>query len=236
MTPHNSAKVGDIAESVLMPGDPLRAKYIAENFLENPVCYNQVRNALGFTGTYRGKKVSVQASGMGIPSFSIYANELFEFYGCKNVIRVGTCGAVHPEIKLRDTIIATGACTDSAINRNLFDGQDYAAVANFELLRAAADTAAVMQVPVNFGLLFSSDLFYAEKPANWDLWSKYGVLAVEMEAVALYTLAAKYHARGLAMVSVSDHVISGEQISPEERQKGSEQMIRLALETLLDFS
>ena len=236
MTPHNSAKVGDIAESVLMPGDPLRAKYIAENFLENPVCYNQVRNALGFTGTYRGKKISVQASGMGIPSFSIYANELFEFYGCKNVIRVGTCGAVHPEIKLRDTIIATGACTDSAINRNLFDGQDYAAVANFELLRAAADTAAVMQIPVNFGLLFSSDLFYAEKPANWDLWSKYGVLAVEMEAVALYTLAAKYHARGLAMVSVSDHVISGEQISPEERQKGSEQMIRLALETLLDFS
>ena len=236
MTPHNSAKVGDIAESVLMPGDPLRAKYIAENFLENPVCYNQVRNALGFTGTYRGKKISVQASGMGIPSFSIYANELFEFYGCKNVIRVGTCGAVHPEIKLRDTIIGTGACTDSAINRNLFDGQDYAAVASFELLHAAADTAAVMQIPVNFGLLFSSDLFYAERPTNWDLWSKYGVLAVEMEAVALYTLAAKYHARGLAMVSVSDHVISGEQIPPEERQKGSEQMIRLALETLLDFS
>lgn len=225
MTPHNSAKTSDIAESVLMPGDPLRAKYIAENFLENPVCYNQIRNVLGFTGTYRGKKISVQASGMGIPSFSIYANELFEFYGCKNLIRVGTCGAVHPEINLRDIIIATGACTDSAINRNLFDGQDY-----------AADTAAVMQIPVNFGLLFSSDLFYAEKPAHWDLWSKYGVLAVEMEAVALYTLAAKYHARGLAMVSVSDHVISGEQISPEERQKGSEQMIRLALETLLDFS
>ncbi len=236
MTPHNSAKVGDIAESVLMPGDPLRAKYIAENFLENPVCYNQVRNALGFTGTYRGKAISVQASGMGIPSFSIYANELFEFYGCKNIIRVGTCGAVHPEIKLNDTIIATGACTDSAINRSLFEGNDYAAVANFELLRAAADTAAVMQVPVNFGLLFSTDLFYGEKPVNWDLWSKYGVLAVEMEAVALYTLAAKYHARGLAMVTVSDHIISGEQISAQERQKGSEQMIRLALETLLDFS
>lgn len=236
MTPHNSAKNGEIAESVLMPGDPLRAKHIAENYLEDVVCYNQIRNAFGFTGTYRGKRISVQASGMGIPSFSIYVNELFEFYGCKNVVRVGTCGAVHPEVKVRDTIIATGACTDSAINRNNFHGHDYAAVANFELMRAVADTAAVMQIPIHFGLVFSSDLFYSDKPHDWELWAKYGVLAVEMEAVALYTIAAKYHARGLCMVTVSDHVLSSEQITAEERQRGSDDMVRLALESLLDFS
>lgn len=235
MTPHNSAKNGDIAESVLMPGDPLRAKFIAENFLENVVCYNHIRNALGFTGTYRGKKISIQSSGMGIPSFSIYANELFEFYGCKNLIRVGTCGAIHPDIRVRDTIVATGACTDSAINRTLFNHHDYTAVADFELMRAVADTASVMQIPVRYGLVFSTDLFYSEKPHDWVLWAKYGVLAVEMETVALYTLAAKYKARGLCLLTVSDHIISGEQTSPEERQQGSGQMIKLALESLLDF-
>ncbi|MGL4524508.1 MAG: purine-nucleoside phosphorylase [Spirochaetia bacterium] len=235
MTPHNEAKIGEIAGSVLMPGDPLRAKYIAENFLENTYCYNQVRGALGFTGRYKGQEISIQASGMGVPSFSIYANELFDVYGCKNIIRVGTCGAIHPDVKVGDTIIATGACTDNASNRLLFDGCDYAAVADFDLLRAATVYAEKQGILHHKGLVFSSDCFYSERDQKWDLWGKYGVLGVEMEAVGLYTLAKKYHARGLCLVTVSDHILTKESTSPQERQTGSQKMIKMALETLLSL-
>lgn len=233
MTPHNSAKNGDIAPSVLLPGDPLRAKFIAETYLENVVCYNNVRNMLGYTGFYRNKQVSVQGTGMGIPSISIYANELLNIYGCKNLIRIGTCGALHDTMKVRDIVLGTAACTDSAVNKQRFDGMDYAPAANFELALAAYNAAKAKNLPLKSGLIFSSDLFYKDNPDWYKKWADYGVLAVEMEAAGLYTLAAKYNARALALLTVSDHLITGKNTTPQERQTSFIGMVEIALEAAI---
>ncbi len=231
-TPHLEAKKGDIAESVLLPGDPLRAKYIAETFFENPVCYNQVRGMLGYTGIYKGKRVSVQGTGMGIPSISIYVNELLMEYGAKKLIRIGTCGAVHEDVKIRDVVLAVSASTDSSINKIRFGGLDYAATADFELLHKAWNIACEKKMPVKAGPILTSDTFYGDTQDWWKIWADYGILTVEMEAAALYTLAAKYHAQALALLTVSDHILTGESCSTQERQETFNQMIELALETI----
>ena len=186
MSLHIAAQAGDIAETILLPGDPLRAKHIAETMLENPVCYNEIRGMLGFTGTYKGQRVSVQGTGMGMPSISIYAHELINSYGVKNLIRVGTCGALQPHLKLRDVIIAMSASTNSAMNQQAFKGMTFAPTANFELLRRAYEVAVAKGYTVNVGTILSSDAFYTHDPEEWKLWAEFGVLAVEMEAAALY--------------------------------------------------
>lgn len=232
MTPHISAPSGAIAEAILLPGDPLRAKYIAENFLEDPVLYNQVRNMFGYTGTYKGKRVSVQGTGMGIPSASIYIHELIQFYGCKTLIRVGTAGAMQEHVKLRDVVIAQAACTDSAINHIRFSGQNYAPIASFELMRRAHDHAQTKGMPVHVGNILSSDTFYNDEPDSFKRWSQFGVLAVEMEAAGLYTLAAKFGVQALCILTISDHLVTHQQTTPQERQETFNQMIEVALETI----
>jgi purine-nucleoside phosphorylase len=229
-TPHISAQPGDFAEVVLMPGDPLRAAYIAERFLENPRRVTEVRNMYGFTGLYRGLPVSVMGHGMGIPSCSIYATELIRFYGVKRIIRVGSCGALAPEAKLRDVILAMGASTDSKCNRLRFMDHDFAALADYGLLAAAAAAAAERQTPVRVGNVFSSDFFYTPQPQVFDVLEKMGVLAVEMEVAGLYGLAAEFGARALGILTVSDHIRRGEHLSPEERQTTFDEMIAIALE------
>jgi purine-nucleoside phosphorylase len=212
-----------------MPGDPLRAKWIAETFLEDAECYNEVRGMWGFTGTWKGSRVSVQGSGMGQPSFAIYANELFDQYDVQSVIRVGSCGALREDVKIRDVIIASGACTDSAMNRIRFQGMDYSAVPDFGLLRAAVETAEDLQIKPQVGLIFSSDSFYNPRPELVDNMVEYGLLAVEMEANVLYTLAQKYRRRALAICTVSDHIITGEETSSAEREQTFSTMIDIAL-------
>ncbi len=223
---------GDIAESVLLPGDPLRAKYIAETFLENPVCYNQVRGMLGFTGMYNGKRVSVQGTGMGVPSISIYANELITEYNVKNLIRIGTCGTIQKDVDIRDVILAVSASTDSAINKIRFNGLDYAPTADFTLLNKAWNKAHEIGLPVKAGPVFTSDTFYGDDLTWWKKWADFGILAVEMEAAALYTLAAKFKVSALTLLTVSDSIISGEGCSSKERQETFNQMIKIALETV----
>ncbi|OPJ60489.1 purine-nucleoside phosphorylase [Clostridium oryzae] len=232
MSVHIGAKEGQIAESVLMPGDPLRAKFIAENFLSDVVCYNNIRGMYGFTGTYNGKKISVQGSGMGMPSLSIYANELIQFYGVKNIIRVGTCGGYSKDVKLRDVIIAMAASTDSNINRIRFKDCNFAPVASFKLLKKAYDAAIEKGIDPKVGNIFSSDTFYGDDNESWKLWANYGCLGVEMEAAALYTLAAKFHIDALAILTVSDHFIYDEITTAEEREKTFTGMIEIALDTL----
>jgi purine-nucleoside phosphorylase len=233
MSTHINAPEGAIAEAVLLPGDPLRAKFIAETFLENPVCYNEVRGMFGFTGTYKGKKVSVQGTGMGQPSLSIYVNELFQFYNVQTAIRVGTCGAINKNIHVRDTILANSACTDSAIITQRFGNLHYAPSANFDLLYTAYNKAKENNINVAVGPCASSDLFYDDN-SNWKKWAEYGVLGVEMEAAELYTLAAKYNRKALAILTVSDHIITGEQTTAEERQVTFKDMIKIALETAIN--
>ena len=233
MSTHINAPEGAIAQSILLPGDPLRAKFIAENFLENPVCYNEVRGMFGFTGTYKGKKVSVQGTGMGQPSLSIYVNELFQFYNVQTAIRVGTCGAINKNIHVRDTILANSACTDSAIITQRFGNLHYAPSANFDLLYTAYNKAKENNINVAVGPCASSDLFYDDN-SNWKKWAEYGVLGVEMEAAELYTLAAKYNRKALAILTVSDHIITGEQTTVEERQVTFKDMIKIALETAIN--
>ena len=233
MSTHINAPEGAIAQAILLPGDPLRAKFIAENFLENPVCYNEVRGMFGFTGTYKGKKVSVQGTGMGQPSLSIYVNELFQFYNVQTTIRVGTCGAINKNIHVRDTILANSACTDSAIITQRFGNLHYAPSANFDLLYTAYNKAKENNINVAVGPCASSDLFYDDN-ANWKKWAEYGVLGVEMEAAELYTLAAKYNRKALAILTVSDHIITGEQTTAEERQVTFKDMIKIALETAIN--
>lgn len=233
MSTHINAPEGAIAQSVLLPGDPLRAKFIAETFLENPVCYNEVRGMLGFTGTYKGKKVSVQGTGMGQPSISIYVNELFQFYNVQTAIRVGTCGAINKDVHVRDTIIANSACTDSSIITQRFGNLHYAPSANFDLLYKAYNNAKANNINVAVGPVASSDLFYDDNE-NWKKWAEYGVLGVEMEAAELYTLAAKYNRKALAILTVSDHIITGEQTTAEERQVTFKDMIKIALETAIN--
>lgn len=231
-TPHIEAKQGDIAETILLPGDPLRAKYIAETFLENPVCYNEVRNMLGYTGTYKGKKISVQGTGMGIPSISIYATELMKEYNVQNLVRVGTCGAIQKDVKIRDVILSMSASTDSQTNKKVFGNMDYAPTANFELLKKAYDAGVEKGLQLKVGNVFSADIFYDDY-AEHEKWAQYGILAVEMEAAALYTLAAKYGRKALAILTVSDHILTGEATSPEERQTTFNQMIEVALEAVI---
>jgi purine-nucleoside phosphorylase len=232
---HIAAADGQIAPHVLMPGDPMRAKWIAENFLDGAECYSEVRGMLGFTGTYRGERVSVQGSGMGLPSMSIYLHELLREYGVRSVVRVGSCGALTEDLALRDIVIASGACTDSSMNRIRFEGLDYAPVADFGLLRAAYDAATARDLPAatRVGLLMSSDSFYHPRPELTSRMVEYGVLAVEMEASALYTLAAQHKARALAICTVSDHVLTGEQTSWEERQNSFGDMVEIALDAIL---
>ncbi|MFC6043046.1 purine-nucleoside phosphorylase [Nocardioides hankookensis] len=234
MSTHIGAQAGDIAPLVLMPGDPLRAKWIAETFLEDARCYTEVRGMYGFTGTWRGHRVSVQGSGMGQPSLAIYANELFREYDVQSVIRVGSCGAMTERVAVRDIVIASGACTDSSMNRIAFEGLDYAPVADFGLLRAAAEAAGVSTGSTNgtahVGLIYSSDSFYPARPELSARMVDYAVLAVEMEASALYTLAAKHGRRALAICTVSDHLVTGEETTSQEREQTFGAMVEIALE------
>lgn len=232
MSVHIGAKKGDIAETILLPGDPLRAKYIAETFLEDIKLYNEVRGMYGYTGKYKGKEVSVQGTGMGVPSISIYANELIKEYDVKKLIRVGTCGAIQKDVKVRDVIIAQGATTDSQANRLVFGGVDYAPIADFELLKKAYEAGVEQGLNVRVGNVFTSDTFYRDNAAELNgLLAKYKVLAVEMETSALYTLAAKYDCQALSVLTVSDHIITGEETTSDERQKTFNEMIEIALET-----
>lgn len=230
MSVHIGAKEGQIAETVLLPGDPLRAKFIAETFLENPICYNEVRGMYGFTGTYRGKKISVQGTGMGAPSISIYANELIESYGAKKLIRVGTCGSIQEDVKVRDVILGMGACTNSGINKMRFRGMDFSPIASFDLLNKAYNIALSKEIKVKVGNILTSDLFYNDDPEAWKLWAKYGVLAIEMEAAALYTLGAKYGVDTLTILTVSDNIVTGEETTAAERQTTFTKMVEIALE------
>jgi len=231
MSIHISAKAGVIAEAVLLPGDPLRAKFIAEKYLDNAVQHNDVRGMLGFTGTYKGKKVSVQGTGMGIPSISIYVNELFKDYGVKRAIRIGTAGAIQENLKVRDLVIAMSASTDSGVNRIRFGGRDFAPTATFSLVKKAWDAAAARGWDVVVGPVVSTDVFYSEDPEEWKLWAKFGVLAMEMETTELYTLAAKYGRECLSLLTISDHMVTKEVTSSEERQTSFTHMMEVALET-----
>ncbi|WP_203135362.1 purine-nucleoside phosphorylase [Microbacterium sp. JZ31] len=231
MSTHIAAQPGQIAPIVLFPGDPLRAKWIAENFLEDAELYSETRGMLGFTGSWRGQRVSVQGSGMGQPSMAIYANELFDAYDVQTVVRVGSCGALTERVGLRDIIIANGACTDSAINRVRFHGQDYAPVADFSLLRAAVEASEELplQNRVHVGLLFSSDQFYSTRPELTEPLVAHGALAVEMETSGLYTLAAYRQRRALSICTVSDHLVTGEETTALEREQTFADMIEIAL-------
>mgnify|MGYP001321710703 CR=1 FL=1 len=235
MSVHIGAKQGDIADKILLPGDPLRAKYIAETYLENVTQYNEVRGMLGFTGTYKGERVSVQGTGMGVPSISIYVNELIREYGVNKLIRVGTCGALQKDVKVRDVILAQGATTDSQVNRMIFGGIDYAPLADFELLRKAYQNGTEKGLNIKVGNVFTSDSFYREnaKEVN-ELLASYQVLAVEMESTALYTLAAKYGKQALSILTVSDHIITGEETTAEERQTTFHEMMEIALDTIIE--
>ena len=230
-TPHNNAKKGDIAKIVLMPGDPLRAKYIAETFLENAVCYNTVRNMLGYTGYYKGNKISVQGSGMGMPSIGIYSYELFSEYDVDSIIRVGTIGGMAENVELRDVILAEGACTDSAYAGQYNLNGTFAPVASFDLLRKAAETAEKMEIKYHVGNILSSDKFYNDDKEASKNWLKMGVLGVEMEAAALYMNAARLNKSALCIATVSDHIFKGTSTTAEERQTSFKDMMLIALET-----
>lgn len=233
MSVHIGAKKGEIAETILLPGDPLRAKYIAENFLEDAKLYNEVRGMLGYTGTYKGKRISVQGTGMGVPSISIYVNELINEYDVKKLVRVGTCGALQKDVKVRDIILAQGGSTDSQQNKLIFGDIFYSPLADFNLLKKAYDTATAKGLPVRVGNVFTSDTFYRENAEEVNtLLAAYNVLAVEMETTALYTLAAKYERQALSILTVSDHVITGEETSAEERQTTFNEMVEIALDTV----
>jgi purine-nucleoside phosphorylase len=230
MTVHIGAKPGEIAETVLMPGDPLRAKWAAETFLENPVRVNEVRGMLGFTGTWRGNRVTIHGSGMGMPSLSIYANELIRDYGAQTLIRIGSAGAMQEAVKLRDIVLAMTSSTLSTPSRGMFKELNYAPCADFGLLQAAHAAAADKGIPTHVGGIYSSDVFYDERPDLNDQMTRHGILAVEMEAAELYTLAARYGRRALAVLTISDHLITGEALPSEDRQSSFSDMVEIALE------
>lgn len=232
-TPHINAEPGDFADAVIMPGDPLRAKHIAETLLDDAKLVTSVRNMLGYTGTYKGRRVSVMGHGMGIPSCSIYAKELITEYGVKTLIRVGSCGAISRAIKVRDIVIGMGASTDSKVNRLRFKDQDLAAIADFGLLRNAVSAAEVANVNVRVGNIFSADLFYSPDPDMFDVMEKYNILGVEMEAAGLYGVAAEYGAKALCICTVSDHIRTHEALPAEQRQTTFNQMVEIALESIL---
>jgi purine-nucleoside phosphorylase len=229
MSIHINADAGAFADTVLLPGDPLRAKYIAEKFLDGAELVTDVRNILGYTGDYEGTRVSVMASGMGIPSASIYTKELITEYGVKQIIRVGSCGSVSDKVELRDVVIGMGASTDSNVNRIRFGGYDYAAIADFGLLEKAVAAARALNLNTKVGNIFSADLFYTPDTAMFDLMDKYDILGVEMEAAGVYSAAVEFGARALAICTVTDHIRSGAALSSEERQLSLDDMIRLGL-------
>ena len=232
MTPHIEAKAGDFAETCLLPGDPLRAKFIADEFLDEVRQVNGVRNMLAFTGTYKGKPVSVMGTGMGIPSSSIYATELVTKYGVRSLVRVGSCGAISKDVKVRDIIVGIGAATDSGVNRARFGDMDFSATADFNLLRRSVEVAEKLGYPVKVGNLFSADLFYHPEASVFDTMEAMNILGVEMEAAGLYGLAAEHYALGvkaLAICTVSVHIRTGENLPPEERQSSFTQMMEVAL-------
>lgn len=228
-TAHNKAEVGDIAKTVLMPGDPLRAKYIAETYLTEVKCFNSVRNMLGFTGKYNGKEISVMGSGMGMPSIGIYSYELYQFYNVESIIRIGSAGALHEDIDLKDLVFAQGACTDSRFAYQYELPGNFAPIADFSLLEKAVSEARALGTRFKVGNVVSSDIFYNVYPEAAKKWAGMGVLCVEMEAAALYMNAAKLHKKALAILSISDHILKGTELSPEERQIGFSEMMEIAL-------
>ena len=231
MSVHIAAKNGEIADTVLLPGDPKRAKWIAENFLENAVCYTDIRGMLGFTGAYKGKRISVQGTGMGIPSMSIYITELMKDYGVKTLIRVGSAGSYQEDVKIRDIVVALSTSTDSNINNRRFKGASFAPTVNFDLLSKVLKIAEEKNIKIKAGNILTSDEFYNDDPSYFKKWAEFGVLAVEMETAALYTLASKYKAKALSILTISDSLVSPEITSSEEREKTFNEMIELALET-----
>ncbi|KGP72064.1 purine-nucleoside phosphorylase [Pontibacillus yanchengensis] len=234
MTVHIGANKGDIADKILLPGDPLRAKYIAENFLEDATCYNEVRGMYGYTGTYKGQRISVQGTGMGVPSISIYVNELIESYDVQKLIRVGSCGALQKDVQVRDVILASTSSTDSQMNRMTFGGIDFAPTADFGLLKAAYDAGEQKGLSLRVGNVFTSDSFYRDNAMDlFNQLAHYNVLAVEMETTALYTLASKFNRQALSVLTVSDHIITGEETTSEERQTTFNEMIEIALEAAI---
>ena len=236
MSIHIEAKQGEVADAVLLPGDPLRAEYIAETFLEDAVRYSRVRGMYGFTGRYKGKRISVQGTGMGIPSISIYAHELITSYGARTLLRVGTCGALQEDVRLRDVVLAMGASTDSNVNRLRFRTVDFAPLADFALLRAALQAADAHGVAARVGGVFTTDTFYEDDDTAVKRLTEHGVLAVEMETAALYTIAAREKVRALAVLTVSDHLVTGEQTTSEERQRTFTQMMQIALDAAAQFA
>ncbi|KIR01344.1 Purine nucleoside phosphorylase [Lachnospiraceae bacterium TWA4] len=233
-TPHNEANLGDIAKTVLLPGDPLRAKYIAEHFLENPTCFNTVRNMFGYTGTYKGKKVSVMGTGMGCPSIGIYTYELIHNYQVENLIRIGSCGAACTDLKLSELVFAMGACTDSNYAHQYELPGTFSATASYELLHEAVHKAEELSVNYHVGNVLTSDIFYTETP-EWKSWAKMGVLAIEMETYALYCNASRAGVRALGIFSVSDSMVTGEALPAKARQESFTDMMKVALETAISF-
>ena len=233
MSIHIAAKQGEIADIVLLPGDPLRAKFIAETFLEDVTCYNEVRNMLGFTGTYKGRRISVQGTGMGVPSISIYTTELMQEYGVQKLIRVGTCGAIQEDVKVRDVILAQSATSDTRMNQVIWGGGiDFAPTADFDLLYKAYNAGKEAGLNLKVGNIYTADMFYSDEQ-QYEKLAKYGVLAVEMESAALFTLAAKFGRQALSVLTVSDHIITGEATSSEERQTTFLDMMKVALEAAI---
>lgn len=230
---HIMAPEGLIAEAVLLPGDPLRAKFIAEHFLEDAVCHNEVRGMYGYTGTYKGKKVSVQGTGMGMPSISIYIHELIQVYGAKKLIRIGSCGSMMEKVKLRDTVLAMSASTTSGVNKRRFPGMDFAPTADFDLLHKAYTVGKTLGMPIQVGGVLTSDLFYGDDATDLKQLADHGIMAVEMETAELYTTAAKFGVKALAIMTVSDHIITGEMTTPDERQATFTDMMRIALEVAI---
>jgi purine-nucleoside phosphorylase len=227
---HIEAQVGEIAETVLLPGDPLRAKFVAENFLKDAVCYNKVRNMFGYTGYYQGKRVSIQGTGMGMGSAAIYINELIKTYKVKNLIRVGTCGAIQKELHLGQVILAMSASGDSAANIAYFNGMHYAATADFDLLQKAYTIAKNLNIKTTQGSIFSTDTFYDDIPNRWDIWVQHGILGVEMESQILFTLAKRFGAKALSILTVSDNIITGESAEAKVREQSYMDMMKIALE------
>ena len=230
MSIHIQAKKGEIAKTVLLPGDPMRAKWIADTFLENPKQYNDVRGMLGFTGSYKGNKISVQGTGMGIPSTLIYATELITEYGVKNLIRVGSAGSYQKDIKIRDIVFAMTASTNSGLNTIRFNGADFAPAASFQLFQKAVATASQKNIPIKAGGILSSDEFYADDFDSYKKWAEYGVLCVEMETSGLYTVAAKYNVNALSILTISDSLVTKERTTADEREQTFKEMIEIALE------
>ena len=230
MSVHIEAKKGEIAETILLPGDPLRAKWIAETFFEDPKCFNTIRNMLGYTGTYKGKRVSVMGTGMGVPSISIYSHELITEYGVKNLIRVGSAGSYQAHVKVYDVVLAMAASSTSGVNELRFGGADYAPTADFDLFMKAVNAARAKNINVKAGNVLTSDIFYADDFESYKKWSKFGVLCVEMEAAGLYTVAAQHNVNALAILTISDSLVTGERTSSKERQTTFKNMVEIALE------